>query len=136
MATDINNLRLLESVVIKKLRAGIRAAVEETERAYKEELSVQEAGPPFKGPHARPFYDYPKRETGQGQENVSSGIRGREGRAGVKDAFRGTGPIPPHTIAGGFHLEWLRRRGWKGIDDAFIEHLPEIRQVTKRAMRK
>lgn len=136
MATVTNNMRLLESILIKKLRAGVQTAVDETAEIYKEKLDVQEPGPPFRGPHARRIYEYPRRETGQGQDNVSSGTQGLTGRAGVKDAFRGSGPRPPHKIPGGFHLEWLRRRGWLGIDTAFIENKGRIAAKTKAAMKR
>lgn len=135
MATVTSNMRLLESLLIKKLRAGVEAAVDETATVYKEKLSVQEPGPPYRGPHAS-VRQYPKRETGQGQDNVKSGTRGLTGRAGVLDAFYGSGPISPHKIPGGFHLEWLRRRGYLGIDAAFGDEVLRIRAKTKAAMKR
>lgn len=118
----LNNASKLEDIINRKLIAGVRAAVETIEDQYRDSVTqVQESGPPFLGPHSKPG-EFPHRETGKGEQNISNAVRGTIGKAGL--------------LEDGLHLQYLTGIDRLGIVDSFYRSLRKIRSNAKSAMRR
>lgn len=130
----------LMNLVRRKTIAGLRAAVAEAARIYKERVTdtIEEpilgprGGISFAGPSSQ-IGEFPHAETQQGAENIDHGVdvENLVGRFGVRGEDGGIGPFAPtHDIAGGLHLFFLSENmGRLGLTDVWLGYREEISQA-------
>lgn len=155
-------VRQLRDEIMQRLYWGIHHACERGVELYQAAVSVPVVfhyTPRGRRAERSLPGEYPRRETGQGQENIASETlfvrNGVVGGFGVRGPEWGTGPykrqsdLPGHFVPGGHHLAALagapelggapgytgsERR--KGPQDIFLEHLGDLREAFKAGVRK
>jgi hypothetical protein len=135
------NTRRLNRLIRAKIDAGLKFMAEEASELYRDEVTAKThpeypegapTGDPFPPPHSEPG-EFPDRETGQGEENITFEAHEGISAFGVLGVDQGTGPKPPtHRESGGMHLIYLVRQGRLGPEEIVLRYPTELIEAFRR----
>ena len=118
----------------RRLSHGVLESITVGAESFRDKITAEQS-PPTSDPG-----EYPHRDTGQAEANVTIGIeraadREVEGRYGYMGENSNVPQFEDQDHIGAEHLDELRQKGWKGLDHSAMEDLDKLRRAFKRGSR-